>query len=845
MKYLGMVLGGTISVIGHIFAFILKNIYISIRRYAMDPANKYSLWNTQAVTILCILLLCFFWLVGRYQDIWYGTSEPIFLRAIPLLLAAFMGHIIYSSPMFFKNLYSKPIIQTFLNTLSSLALGQIILWFKLSSWTVFIAICVVVATVIFSIIHVLKGNTSNTIFSKLHAAVEKSKNERTNPKSKMTLREKIDPTKPDCVFSRHDHVSDESLTTLNEAKEVDLVHMFDIADSIDISKKGSLAHLRYNSEECKIVLFHTQPTKNRQSQLVAISRSDRAQHGQTLGGTGAGKTLFATNKVTQDLLNDYIGSTIIEPKGSFIRRLANFLDRVGRPYHRLDPEYEDTACLNPMYSPEGQDFDDMIEANVAAFHSYLGPDSERYFKSRSTQLLRVSIKALKLAYGNECGLNELDRLIQPLNDDYRAEVLSRLKGYDSQITLLKQYTRSMAGSPRMQEHAMQTYSNLHDYLSELTSNKHVQRIFCGPSTFNIDDVLANGEIVLVNGAYGKLSTLTYTVGRLFINLFRASIFRRSLIETPRAHQLTVDELEMFADEEFSTFMEMAREFEVFVDVIHQGNEQLTDESKRLAAMVKQNAVQKYIMAGLENEDVKYIAEMIGEDYVIGQSSGTDEMATSGFKTQIKEEKRFIVEPRTIASLKGYNVETGAPAEVLYRGVHNNERLEPVIGLVYPLPRELFAPVVEGSFRDVIETDDVQYEADIELNSENLLNQTHQVHADEKSKRVERMKEKALGQRSFVEVQHELSKEELDSKENHEGSQVLMIRSSIWDDSENSNHIKVKAAQLVSNEEPAPSEESISPIKFVPASIDPTALKLAERIKQASMEKRSIKGDSKP
>lgn len=494
-----------------------------------------------------------------------------------------------------------------------------------------------------------------------------------------------------------------------------------------------------------------------------------------------------------------------------------------------------------MYSPEGQDFDDMIEANVAAFHSYLGPDSERYFKSRSTQLLRVSIKALKLAYGNECGLNELDRLIQPLNDDYRAEVLSRLKGCDSQITLLKQYTRSMAGSPRMQEHAMQTYSNLHDYLSELTSNKHVQRIFCGPSTFNIDDVLANGEIVLVNGAYGKLSTLTYTVGRLFINLFRSSIFRRSLIETPRAHQLTVDELEMFADEEFSTFMEMAREFEVFVDVIHQGNEQLTDESKRLAAMVKQNAVQKYIMAGLENEDVKYIAEMIGEDYVIGQSSGTDEMATSGFKTQIKEEKRYIVEPRTIASLKGYNVETGAPAEVLYRGVHNNERLEPVIGLVYPLPRELFAPVVEGSFRNIIETDDVQYEADIELNSENLLNQTHQVHADEKSKRVERMKEKALGQRSFVEVQHESSKEELDSKENHEGSQVLMVRSSIWDDSENSNHIKVKAAQLVSNEEPAPSEESISPIKFVPASIDPTALKLAERIKQASMEKRSIKG----
>ncbi|MGG4132455.1 type IV secretory system conjugative DNA transfer family protein [Paenibacillus illinoisensis] len=838
MKYIGMVLGGIISVIGHIFAFIFKNVYISVRRYAMDPANKNSLWNTQAIIILCILLLCFFWLVGRYQDIWYGTSEPIFLRAIPLLLAAFMGHIIYSSPIFFKNLYSKPIIQTFLNTLSSLAFGQIVLWFELTAWTVFIVACMVIATVVLTLLHVLKGNANNTIFSKLHAAVEKAKVERINPKPIKTMPGKTDPTKLDCDVSGHDNESDESLTTLNEPKDVDLGDMFDITDSIDISKKGSLAHLRYNSEECKIVLFHTQPTKNRQSQLVTIARSDRAQHGQTLGGTGAGKTLFATNKVTQDLLNDYIGSTIIEPKGSFIRRLANFLDRVGRPYHRLDPEYEHTACLNPMYCPEGQDFDDMIEANVAAFHSYLGPDTERYFKSRSTQLLRVSIKALKLAYGNECGLNELDRLIQPLNDDYRAEVLSRLKGYDSQITLLKQYTRSMAGSPRMQEHAMQTYSNLHDYLSELTSNKHVQRIFCGPSTFNIDDVLANGEIVLVNGAYGKLSTLTYTVGRLFINLFRASIFRRSLTGTPRAHQLTVDELEMFADEEFSTFMEMAREFEVFVDVIHQGNEQLTDESKRLAAMVKQNAVQKYIMAGLENEDVKYIAEMIGEDYVIGQSSGTDEMATSGFKTQIKEEKRYIVEPKTIASLKGYNVETGAPAEVLYRGVHNNERLDPVIGLVYPLPRELFAPVDEGP----TETVNVDDETEIKFNNKNILEQENQIEASEKSLRVERMKEKGLQQRSLVEVHEESPKEKIDSYE-HEEAQVRIIRSSIWDDAEDINHIEQE--QLMKNQEPAPFNEIKSPIKFVPASIDPTALKLAERIKQASMEKRNAKGDSGP
>ena len=79
-----------------------------------------------------------------------------------------------------------------------------------------------------------------------------------------------------------------------------------------------------------------------------------------------------------------------------------------------------------------------------------------------------------------------------------------------------------------------------------------------------------------------------------------------------------------------------------MNVIHQGNVQLEDVSERLAGMVKQNAVQKFIMAGLDNDDAEYYADMIGEEYQIGQSSGTDEMSTTGFKTQLKEEKRYRV-----------------------------------------------------------------------------------------------------------------------------------------------------------------------------------------------------------
>ena len=759
LKYVGMVIGGIFSAIGHMVAFMFKNIFIQIRRFGMDPANKNVIWNMQAVSILVILILCFLWLVGKYQDLFYGVGHPVFYRAIPLLIACFLGHLIYSCPLFFKSTYAKPIIQTFLNALSILSVGQILMKYVPGWKGLTISTILFLGAVGLTLYHTLQINIRSTVFNKLTRAAEQA------------------------------DLSIPSSNGKGPGKQRDGVTGSDFAllEKMDLSQKGCLSHLRYYSEECKLELFHTVPTKYRQSELMYLNRTDREQHSQMIGGTGAGKTLLSTTLVTQDLLNDFMGSTILEPKGSYINRLSNFMDRTGRPYRRLDPEYEFTDCLNPFFVPINEDIEPMIEANVSAFHGYLGPDAEQYFKSRSTNLLRVGIKALKLVMGNDCTYNDLNRLIQPINDDYRADIMSEFIGREAEVPLLLEYTRNMASGGKLQEHAMQTYSGLYDYLSELTSSKYIQRIFCGPSTFNIDDALRNGEVVLVNGAYGKLQTLTYTVGRLYLNLLRASTFRRNLKEKVRPHQLTVDEIEMFADEEFSTFLEMAREFEVYVNVIHQGNVQLEDVSERLAGMVKQNAVQKFIMAGLDNDDAEYYADMIGEEYQIGQSSGTDEMSTTGFKTQLKEEKRYRVLPSEITRLKGYNPETGEPGECLFRGVRNNVRLDPVIGLVYPLPKKLFAPLGDSTIvereavndpsfvREVV--DDPKENKVVQQLTETSpvkLMDTPQSKKENKSEKLDRIKNKVIQ-----------AKEREKGKEEDESTQQLTIRNSAWD-SDNDN-----------------------------------------------------------
>lgn len=826
MKYLGMVLGGILSAIGHMIAFVFKNVFIAIRRFTMDPANKNVLWNIQAFSMLCVLIILFLWLIGRYQDIIYGVKDPVFYRAIPLLLPCFLGHMIYSCPAMFRNTYAKPIIQTFLNAFSILALGQILMKFIPISFGVLLAFVLMVGVVALTLYYTLHLNIKSTVFNKLNKVFEEAESQETGRKKT---------------------ASGEGQGAKDGLNPDDLANL----ERIDLNEKGCLSHLRYYSEECKLELFHTVPTKERQSELKVLNRTDRAQHGQIIGGTGAGKTLLATNLICQDLLNDYIGSTIIEPKGSLINRLSNFMERTGRPFRRLDPEYEFTDCLNPFYVPEQEDIEPMIEANVSAFHGYLGPDAVQYFKSRSTNLLRVGIKALKLAYGNDCTYNELDRLIQPLNDDYRAEVLSELRGQENQVPLLIEYTRNMAGSQKTQEHAMQTYSNLYDYLSELTSNRHIQKIFCGHSTFNIDDALRNGEVVLVNGAYGTLQTLTYTVGRLYINLLRASTFRRNLKEKVRPHQLTVDEIEMFADEEFSTFLEMAREFEVFVNVIHQGNVQLDDVSERLGTMVKQNAVQKFILAGLDVEDAQYYADMIGEGYKIGQSTGTDEMSSTGFKTQLKEEKRYTILPKEILSLKGYNPENGDYGECLFRGVHNNVRQDPVIGMILPLPRRLFSPLtLPAPVEDNVLTDD---ESDENIPNEVAASSEFTENAKENRNDLltqikQKAKEKiAQGKKESADALNVVVAEEDKSKGMEADKRIPVLRSSAWDKPaaetappEDNNSEELKQEDPHAKEEGEGSGQATK-LVFQPATVDTTVQQLAERMRTEAKEARENKG----
>lgn len=686
MKFISMIVGGFFSALGHVLAFVLKHIYMTAKQFSRNKKNASKIWNMKAVFWLLASLTMFLLIVARYQDVIFVGKEPAMYLALPSLFLFLSGHTIYSSPIFRKIDGIKVLVKTLQLSLAVLAGGQFLLRFVPLAAALPITLIGLVITVVLVIKKSVFTPRDNSVFSQLTNVVEA-----TEVSLGEDLVKRVKSMR--AIIQREEGGS--------PSKSIDESSF----EGIDLSQKGCLSHLRYNDPTAKLDLFYTVPTEDEEATLISLTLHDRVQHSQNIGGTGAGKTLLATTKLVQDVLNDAVGVTLLEPKGSYITRMSNFIERVGREYFRLDPTLETSDCLNPLHVPEGEDIEQMIEANIAGFHAWLGPDARQFFKGRSTGLIRTCIKALKLGYGNKCGFNELFDIINPDGHDQRVDLLNVLKDKIHLVPGLVSYHKNLSGPPKLYEQTVTFYASAYDYMLELTSNKYIQRMFCGESTFTIDEVMNGGKILLINAAYGKLQALTYTVGKLVLSLMRAETMRRDASSgNLLPHPLYVDEVEMFADNELSVFFEMAREFLVPVEVIHQGNEQLRDESKRLAAMVQQNAVQKYILAGTEVDDAEYYSKLFLEDYVSTISSGTDEMSTTGYNTQIKEEKRRKVDTSEILSLKGYNYTTGEPAECYFRGVINNVRLDAVKCHIYPIPSVLFSPLGNSDEEGAVESD---------------------------------------------------------------------------------------------------------------------------------------------
>ncbi|MGP3788544.1 hypothetical protein [Paenibacillus sp. 1A_MP2] len=159
-------------------------------------------------------------------------------------------------------------------------------------------------------------------------------------------------------------------------------------------------------------------------------------------------------------------------------------------------------------------------------------------------------------------------------------------------------------------------------------------------------------------------------------------------------------------------------------------------------------------------------------------------------------------------------------------------MDPVIGILLPLPKVLFSKlstteslVVEEEHKDVSEPD-----------SNEVVVVTQETDHDAKNDKLAKIKEKAAAKKGIMQqTEHiEITKEEHILEENEK---PLVVRNTFWDS---------PAEEPVQIEEKQKELEQILPqtkVRFAPASIDETTLRLAERIRQTAEDKRLNKGSS--
>lgn len=353
---------------------------------------------------------------------------------------------------------------------------------------------------------------------------------------------------------------------------------------------------------------------------VIIPFKDRFLHALILGPTGSGKTSqVIIPMINQDMQNEEAGITVLEPKGDLAEKVYAMAKHYGRKAVYFNPLLPDCPYFNPLYGLE----EDVIE-NITTTFRMLNPDSPQFFLDHNENLLRNALKVLKRLYGNKATMIDLSRLISNTNGQGRKMVtqFSRLststeeeakENADVAAYFLNDYFNDKS---KTYEHCSDTRTRV----SKIISNKYMRRVLNPPNgenDVNFDEYLANGDIIAISTAQGKLRDLGRFLGYFIILQLQSSVFRRPGNEnTRRAHFLYIDEFQVYSNPGFADMLTQGRSYRVASHLATQNRALIGmgsgQEGKDFIELVSTNARNVIIFPGGNAQDAKYYSDQFGE-----------------------------------------------------------------------------------------------------------------------------------------------------------------------------------------------------------------------------------------
>ena len=333
-------------------------------------------------------------------------------------------------------------------------------------------------------------------------------------------------------------------------------------------------------------------------------------------------------KVKGNVATHYLnGFGVIETSNDLCAAIYDMAVKMGVPKEKivwLDPSNPETPSLNLLRGPV-----DTVVETVTNIIAGVKADNQDFFKQSERSHLKNFIFLLKLSCVVENKIATFPDLMDLYNDIYK--VVDRMKVLDQYVEalnakldeakeayeqdksnkklktryqelfdkysvaygtsawfhtyitpatfgqgVLKQKAGPHEGEVMWIDKQADNVQGLKNSLDDLSKNKYLRRVlFRDSGDFNLDDLLANGGILLCNTAKAELQDqLAGRLGQIYLMSLQAATFRRQPDKVP-LFALYADEFPDFVSEAFKSFIAQARKYSVCTVVAAQSPSQLS------------------------------------------------------------------------------------------------------------------------------------------------------------------------------------------------------------------------------------------------------------------------------
>ena len=348
-----------------------------------------------------------------------------------------------------------------------------------------------------------------------------------------------------------------------------------------------------------------------QDRIFGIKTKDRRQHMYVVGQTGTGKSVFLKNLAIQDVQNGK-GLAVVDPHGETVDGILEAI-----PPHRVN----DVIYFNPADAdwPIGFNVLEVVDPKyrhvvVSDLMGIFTKIWANVWSARMEYIMQNCILALIETPGTT--LLGIPRLL--VDREYRAKILANVKDPVVRSFWTQEYENY---TDRLRSEAIVPIQNK---VGQFLNTSMVRNIVGQPkSTFNIQEAMNEGKIILVNVSKGKIGEdNSALLGAMIITKLQLGAMER--VRIPEGERkdfyLYVDEFQNFATDSFASILSEARKYRLNLIIAHQYIGQLvTDVSTKVRDAVFGNTgtLVTFRVGATDAEymEAEYTPEFLPEDLV--------------------------------------------------------------------------------------------------------------------------------------------------------------------------------------------------------------------------------------